>query len=291
MSVSAVVKFPAYRLHEALRIDISNSLMGLLAGAQLSNHLLHLNRGSSRLLPEVYPNVPHIRRFNLTAEAASGILADADVHLGAMSIAYVLALHEDFMKTCLLMAADGGLTTRRRARDATAATQHRLLESSCGASFDAVTLEQLDVLRLMRNCVVHAGGRVGHALHTAITALTDAAVDRWDALAESGLRGLAEGELLRFGHGEMLVALALTKQVDREANQLLQAGLPRSIWADIVVDDALEQHPDSVRNGSANRKISGVARHHYGALAMSTDELRSACERRTAAEEKRGSSR
>jgi hypothetical protein len=96
-----VVRFRAYRRYEALRVEVSNALMGLLAGAQLSNHLLQLNRGSDRLLPEVYPNVPHIRRFNLTAEAASDILAEADVHLGAMSIAYVLALHEDSLKTCL----------------------------------------------------------------------------------------------------------------------------------------------------------------------------------------------
>lgn len=60
----------------------------LLAGAQLASHLLVLTEGSDRLLPEVYPRVPHIGRFNLTSDAARRILDSADTHLGAMSVPY-----------------------------------------------------------------------------------------------------------------------------------------------------------------------------------------------------------
>lgn len=59
--VNAVVRFADYRTYEAKRVDASNAMMGLLAGAQLASHLLQLTAGSERLLPEVFPRVRHIR--------------------------------------------------------------------------------------------------------------------------------------------------------------------------------------------------------------------------------------
>ena len=69
-----------------MRVDTSNAMMALLAGAQSASHLLQLTKGSRLLLPEVYPSVAHIGRFNLTSEAARQILGAADAHLGAMSV-------------------------------------------------------------------------------------------------------------------------------------------------------------------------------------------------------------
>ena len=268
-----VVRFRVYRQHEALRVEASNALMGLLAGAQLSNHLLQLNRGSQRLLPEVYPNVPHIRRFNLTAEAASDILAEADVHLGAMSIAYALALHEDYMKTCLAMAADAGLVTRRRARETTAAGQHDALQTACGSRVDPLPLEQLIVLRKMRNAVIHDGGRADDGLVDAISTLSTEAIAAWTKIAGRDPSVIRPGDALRLGHGEMLLSLAVTKNVDRACNVLLQDGLPRHVWVRIAVDDALIQHPHAEQAGIALRKCHGVARHWYGPLALGRSEI------------------
>lgn len=268
-----VVRFRAYRQYEALRIDVSNALMGLLAGAQLSNHLLQLNRGSDRLLPEVYPNVPHIKRFNLTAETASDILAEADVHLGAMSIAYALSLHEDYMKTCLLMAAEAALTSRRRARETRASGQHELLQEICAVRIDRLPLQQLDVLRRMRNAVIHDGGRVDQGLVDAIADMDDEARAAWSGITGTDPSRLASGDRLRLGHGEMLLALAVTKNVDRACNEILQRGIPRSHWARIVVDDALRDHPNAVRAGIALRKCHGFARHYYGALQLTRQEV------------------
>lgn len=270
---NGVVRFRAYRQYESLRVEASNALMGLLAGAQLADHLLQLNRGSDRLLPEVYPNVPHIRRFNLTAEAASDILGDADVHLGAMSIAYALALHEDYLKTCLGMAADAGLLSRRRARETRSAGQHEALEQACGVRMPPLPLEQLGVLRKMRNAVVHDGGRVDEGLVDAIAGLSPQAVAAWTKVAGNDPTDLRAGDGLRLGHGEMLLSLAVTKNVDRGCNSVMQAGLPRHHWVRIAVDDALAEHPDSVRAGVALRKCHGFARYHYGPLELTRDEI------------------
>jgi hypothetical protein len=272
-AATGLVRFPAYRQYEELRVDASNALMGLLAGAQLSNHLLQLNRGSDQLLPDVYPNVPHIRRFNLTADAASDILGEADVHLGAMSIAYALALHEDHMKTSLLLLADAGVISRRRAREAHAAGQHALLEETCGRSLDPLPLEQLDVLRRMRNAVIHDGGRVGSGLVTSIGRLTPAAHIAWMKIAKVDPRDLSTGDRLRLGHGEMLLALAVTKNIEREVNRLLQIGLPRSFWIRLAVDDAVTSMPGVLRGNAASRRIHGFTRHHYGPLAIDRQEV------------------
>jgi hypothetical protein len=83
--------------------------MGLLAGALMAAHMLQLTRGSDRLLPEIFPDIPHIRRFNLTTTAARDILSAGDVHLGAMAVPYALAIHEDYLKTCLLLLQRGGV--------------------------------------------------------------------------------------------------------------------------------------------------------------------------------------
>lgn len=73
-----VIWFPAYREYDAVRTDVSNAMMALLAGAGMASHLLQLTEGSKHLLPEVFPRVEHIGRFNLetvkskTPEATSG---------------------------------------------------------------------------------------------------------------------------------------------------------------------------------------------------------------------------
>jgi hypothetical protein len=53
------VRFQEYRDYEARRREAGDALMALLAGAQLASHLLQLDEGSDRLLPEVFPRVPH----------------------------------------------------------------------------------------------------------------------------------------------------------------------------------------------------------------------------------------
>src|SRR5215475_4717105 len=88
------VRFAEYRRYEARRVEVRNAMMALLAGAGMASHLLQLTRGSRHLLPEGFPRVPHIGRFNLRTEVARQILDAADTHLGAMSVPYGLAGRE-----------------------------------------------------------------------------------------------------------------------------------------------------------------------------------------------------
>lgn len=271
---SREVFFRAYREHEARRVEVNNSMMALLAGSQLASHLLNLSAGSSRLLPEIYPSVPHIGRFNLTSETANRILTSADVHLGAMAVPYTLGLHEDFLKTCLHMLQRAGAISGATIRKAGLAGHHALIAGATGGSFDSVSTEQLKVLRLMRNCVIHDGGRASADLAAYLENWSPAAEKSWVDLGGRNPDGLGKGDKVLLGHAEMVIALAVTKRLDRIANELLQLKVPRPMWAEIVVEDARATDKNLLTAPDAFRRIRGLARHHYGALSLTESELR-----------------
>jgi hypothetical protein len=271
------VRFPEYRAYEAARVDSSNAMMALLAGAGLASHLLQLTQGSSHLLPEVFPRVPHIGRFNLESEAARVILDSADAHLGAMSVPYALALHEDFLRTCLSMLQRAGIASRSQV-EVSLAGQHSLIEKLTGDTFDSDSLIQLDVLRSMRNCLIHGGGLVGSALISALQPWTKRAEAGWVKLAPSPTR-VTIGQRVVFGHGEMILALAVTTKLAREANRLIQRVVPRSQWADVIVADYRIETDGNILAPDFLRKIRGFARFNYVSLAMTDAELREAIDR------------
>lgn len=274
-----VVRFASYRQYDAARIDASNAMMALLAGAQLASHLLKLTEGSERLLPEVYPQVPHIGRFNLTSEAARAILDTADLHLGAMGVPYALAIHEDYLKTCLLLLARAG-RCRKDDAEKSLAGQHAAIAAATGGTFGSDAMAQLTTFRLMRNCTIHAGGRADTRLVGHLRTWSGTTEAGWLRLARRSPRALKVGDLVTFGQSEMILALAVTKTLDREANELLQSALPRDLWADLVIEDLIADNPGSKGAPDALRRARGLARYHYGGLGLTSTELQDALARR-----------
>jgi len=276
------VRFAEYRRYEARRVEVSNAMMALLAGAGMATHLLQLTRGSRHLLPEVFPRVPHIGRFNLRTEVACQILDAADTHLGAMSIPYALALHDDFLRECIaLLAAAGKCTAREVTAASSLAAKHPLVERCTGGAFNPTSLGQLTTIRLMRNCMVHDGGRCDQTLIKDLTGWTPSIEAGWVKLTGNNPRQLAVGDELLFGHGEMILTLAVTKVLAREANQLLQPALPRAQWADMLIADLVETDQHVLRAPDFLRRARGLAKFHYGPLRLSDIELAEARTRQT----------
>lgn len=252
-----VVRFPGYREWERRRVEASNAMMGLLAGAQLASHLLKLTEGSSHLLPEVFPQVDHIGRFNLTTEEASTILASADSHLGAMSVPYALALHEDYLKTCLALLCRAGHCSSSEVENTKLAGQHPKIAERSGGSFDPDRLAQLDTLRIMRNCMIHDGGRANANLVARVDDWSQTTEELWVKVAPT-MRGIRAGDPINFGHRQLILTLAVTKYLSREANVLIQPVVSRELWADVVVQDATLQY--GAAEGGRLRKVRGLAR-------------------------------
>jgi hypothetical protein len=72
-----------------------------------------------------------------------------------------------------------------------------------------------------------------------------------------------------------VVTTALAKQ----ANRLLQAALPRDLWAELVIEDLISTDPQ-LTGLSLSRKARGLARFHYGPIRLTEDELAAAIARR-----------
>jgi hypothetical protein len=266
--------FPEFREHQETREDVNSAIMGLLAGSQMAIHLLRLTEGSNHLLGEVFPKIPHIKRFNLTTSAASDILKSAEGHLGAMAVPYVLGTHEDYMKVCLKLL-EKHLKINLGAANVRSAGQHEKLEANAAGKFDPASLEQFHLLRKMRNCTVHAGGLVDSALENHCRRMSAQGSSGWSRLTGYIPNFVAgSGGRVEFQHRETVAALAITKNLARQANVILQATLPRDSWGEIMMEDLDKIGPGLPKDANERkRKVRGYARFRYSALNFTEQEL------------------
>lgn len=106
--------------------------------------------------------VEHIGRFNLRSDSARELLHDADKHIASVSVPYALAPHEEFvMKTLDLLTAEGKMLRLdgNRAARIRAWNMHAVLFETCGSAEPKDWMQTFHVLREVRNCIIHAGGR------------------------------------------------------------------------------------------------------------------------------------
>lgn len=80
----------------------------------------------------------------------------------------------------------------------------------------------------------------------------------------------------------MFAIFAVTKELGRGINALLQAGLPRSLWAEVCVDDWREHTSRTPNSDAWGRGLLGFARHNYQALKLTDHELFQAAETKDA---------
>ncbi|MEU9609936.1 MULTISPECIES: hypothetical protein [Streptomyces] len=269
----AIIRFLEYRQYEGTRIEVNNSMMALLAGAGIASHFLQLTDGSDRLLPEIFPRVPHIGRFNLSSSAARGMLDSAESHLASMSVPYVLAVHEDYLKTCIALLERAGASSPGTAKGAKLFNAHGTIERDTGGTFSQVSLHQINSIRLMRNCLVHAGSRVSPELVKHVGSSTPQIETAWLKVAGRSPSRLQLGDTVDFGFGEVTIALAATKVLAREANEMLQLRLNSETWADLLIEDAAETVPQNVRSPLALNKLRGKARFDYAPAQLADTDI------------------
>jgi hypothetical protein len=273
---SPVVRFLAYRQHEEARVEASNAMMAFLAGANMSAHLLQLTSGSKHLLGEVFSQVPHIGRFNLTSDAARDILLDAESHLGGMAVPYALAIHEDFPRTCLDLLRRAGLCTGRP----NLKEIHGKIEQTTGQAFDAVSIVQFQVMRCLRTAIVHANGRAGKELFTEfLPRWTPEAQRGWVKIAKRSPLELRDDERIDLRQGELILTLSVTRKLARQANAMLISVLPRDLWIDLLIEDVTAAGGLAGNHAVREKRVRGIARMYFGAVAFSRAEIMMALDR------------
>ncbi|MFJ3512968.1 hypothetical protein [Streptomyces luteogriseus] len=275
-----IVHFPEYRAYNEERVRASDAMMALLAGSRLAENTLRLTDGSTRLLPEIFPAVPHIRRMNLTTENARSLLSQAERHLGAMAVPYALAIHEDYVKTCFVLLLRDGQISSGEIRGADASSMHRLFEQKAGKQLPGDSIEQYHLIRRMRNAVIHAGGKPKQGLVTAANSLTPGTLAQWmKVTGESPATRVKLGVPVTFSHGELVLALAVTKRISQEMNFALRDSLSRNTWADVALEDFIAEHPRLVHIAQRKRKLVGFLRSYYQALNLTDVETTAAMQR------------
>ena len=76
---------------------------------------------------------------------------------------------------------------------------------------------------------------------------------------------------------DLIPTLAVTKRLSKAINGQLSGVLSRELWAALVVEDYREIEPDRYRDrGKRLRRVSGLARHLYGDLGLTAEELETA---------------
>lgn len=281
--MAPTVHFPIYRQYTKARQNANNAMVSFLAGSALASHTLQLTAGSERLLPEIFPAVPHMARFNLRPDAAAEVLGAAGPHLATVTIPYALAIHEDFVTRCIRWIRDtfkypppGTVPSIRSWNDIDTSNMHEALVSMIGQPLDAqgsVDLELFHVYRLMRNCHVHNGGIATNALRRQVGSLSGGAQDRWHRLTRRSAGASVSGDRAEYSLLDVFSVFAVTKGLGRGVNSLLQAGLTQARWAEICVDD-YRQDSSRIRNSEAwGRGLVGHARDRYAAIGLSKPQL------------------
>ncbi|MET9870647.1 hypothetical protein ABZZ16_31700 [Streptomyces sp. NPDC006386] len=277
-----IVHFLAYRNYEESRVEANNAMMAMLAGSRLAEHMLGLASGSERMLPEIFPAVEHIGRMNLRVESAQRLLADAESHLSAMAVPYALALHEDYVITCLKLLQRARLINSQGVKSASPKTMHQKFQAAAGYSLSTVSVEQFDLLRLLRNAIIHAGGLPSDDLLTVSANLSSASASNWEDLtgiAPSAL--VSPGRPINLNQGELVAALAITKSLAEQLNEGLQKALPRDVWADLLCEDFRTELSKYTHEHQRARKLPGYARKNFGVIGLSSDEIKKAAQRAT----------
>lgn len=273
--MSPTVQFAIYRQYEESRQRANIAMVSLLAGSELAAHTLKLAAGSDRLLPEIFPAVPNIARFNLRPAAAAEVLGAAGPHLATVTVPYALAIHEDFVMQCIEWneRAHGG-TRPKRPLDTS--NMHETLVLMVGGALPqraSVDLELFHLYRQVRNCHIHGGGRVSKALRKQVKGLSHAALVRWFDLTGREAKTLVAGDLAEYCLLDVFAIFAVTKELGRGINALLQSGLSQSQWAEACVDDYCQETSRIPNSNAWGRGLVGYARHRYQALALTNGEL------------------
>jgi hypothetical protein len=274
-----VVHYKQWRDHEWHRIQTNDTVMGLLAGSKLAAQTLSLTAGSKLVLSQIFPQVEHIRRFNLPVDRARAVLEDAEQSLGILAVPQIFALHEDLLKGMGRLLEGEGLLTADRVQGMKTVNIHERLASAVPPhQFTQEVLELFHLVRETRNTHIHNGGRADNRLIASLGGVSARAFMLWEETTGEAFPRYSVGDSVGMGLSELIGILAITQRLAEEANVMLQAALPRSRWADMLVKDwAPTKKPGNPKQWI--RALLGLARTNYGPVQLTDVDIKAALAR------------
>ncbi len=278
MTGMAEVKYRQYRDYLGQRIATNDTVMGLLAGSKLASQTLAITAGSQLLLKDIFPQVPHIGRFNLRTGAAREVLEDAENLLGVLAVPQIMALHEDLISGMLVLlerSAPGSTKSNQRLN---AENMHAKFEGAASMSFTPSTLALFQLVRMARNEYIHNGGKVGKYFAAELAAYDPASLQVWRDITGEAFPAYKVEDKVELRLPALIGTLAVTKRLAAEANEGLQQSLSPAVWADLVAEDWLSPWIPG-NDGQQKKRILGIARTYYDVVNIPEAELTAARQR------------
>ncbi|MGP5220422.1 hypothetical protein [Arthrobacter rhombi] len=276
--IMSEVKYKRYRDYLSQRIAANDTVMGLLAGSKLASQSLAITAGSQMLLKDIFPQVPHIDRFNLKAGKARGVLEDAENLLGVLAVPQIMALHEDLITGMLELLERSMAGSTNPNQRLNAKNMHARFEGAASISFTSSTLDLFQLLRMSRNAHIHNGGVVSKHFADELATCAPASLQLWRGITGESFPAYKEGDKVELRLPALIGTLAITKRLANEANEGLQQSLSPSVWADLVAEDCKSPWVPG-NDGQQKKRILGIARKYYAAVNITEADLMAAQQR------------
>lgn len=271
------VNLRAFADLETRRVEMSNTIWAMLVGSKLAADSLASLAPPQPPLSVSFPHVPHVNRMNLRPADARVLLDRSEGDLGVMGVSYAIAMHEDFVKTCLSWLLPLGKISNTKLNNATTANVHELLGSSSGRQVRAASLKLFHLTRFMRNCHIHSGGVASATLESFMREMSPLQKEEWSRLTGAPFAVVTTGSYVHIGIPELVATLAVGKRLSYEVNLCLQRAIPKKMWADFATRDYFSISGSKPPKDPAARKtlLRYVARN-FGAVKLSTATVEAA---------------
>ncbi len=251
-------------------------MMALLVGAQFASSSLALSSGSKNLLSSMYPSVPHIERFQYRPERAQKELAASEEHLARIAIPYALSVHEDFVSEVKKDFEESNIALAFNGRRWNAETMHSILFESMHANPN-IDLTEFDLLRRIRNSLIHSGGAVNEYLEEGFSELSPQANSHWAEVA-----GREPTEIIATGRvsltaGEIMLAFSVVRHLSKVVHQGMLETLPRGFWLSDCIDGFISEYNRQIKQRLLLRsRLETWAKNYYEDFGFAWEELREA---------------
>jgi hypothetical protein len=151
---------------------------------------------------------------------------------------------------------------------------HGRIEQATGQAFDPVPMVQFQVMRCLRNAIVHANGRAGNELSTEFLPRWTPEVEHgWVKIAKRSPLELRDDERVDLRHGELILTLSIIRKLGRQANAMLVKALPRDLWINLLIEDGVASGQVEGNHTHRERGLRSLARLHYQPIAFTKAEI------------------
>ncbi len=279
---STPVLFPAFRSYLAARETINDELMALVAGAVIADDALS-SAPQEAMLPSRFPGLVELRRMNQSVASVRALWARAPNALARTAFSYIVSVYGAYLADAVAVLRDAGLDKDTHEPDDThIGSLHERFSTSAGVRLPARELSLFELIRKVRNRLMHQAGTPGSGLRREWRQLSQDARDEWCRVAGRPFTEtiLSRDVVLDLDLGELNAALAVTHRLAHRVNTALVEAVDADVWAAWIVADYRELWPRKFGDKPLRlRRVQGYAEHSYGALAMSQAALEGALER------------